>query len=75
MMPDDYECHKRHASVYVPGGMEPLDDDVRLCHECAIDEILTLRKVLRTCWLLSRSSIDFDTWLQSKRNLAERVDE
>ena len=43
MTPDDYECRTCHVSMYVPGGMDPLDEDVRYCDSCAADEIERLR--------------------------------
>jgi hypothetical protein len=39
MTPEDYEFRKCHQSMCVPDGMDPLDEDVRFCESCAIDEI------------------------------------
>ena len=39
MTPEDYKCRKCHQSMFVPDGMDPLDEDVRFCESCAIDEI------------------------------------
>ena len=44
MTPDDYECKKCHASMYVPDGMDPLEDNVRFCTDCAYTEIERLQK-------------------------------
>ena len=74
MTPDDYECRRCYGSMYVPDGMDPLEPDVRFCDQCAIAEIETLTKMLRLCWLTSWASCDFDQWLKTKRNLAEKVD-
>ena len=46
MTPDDYECRSCHCSMYVPGGMDPLDEDVRYCDSCAADEIERLRAIV-----------------------------
>ena len=43
MNPDDYECRTCHVSMYVPNGLDPLDEDVRYCDSCAADEIERLR--------------------------------
>lgn len=44
MTPDDYECRACGASMFVPDGMDPAEEDVRYCESCAIAEIERLRK-------------------------------
>lgn len=43
MSDDDYTCRKCHQSMYVPDGMDPLEESVRFCESCAIDEIERLQ--------------------------------
>lgn len=43
---DDYECRKCHKGMYVPDGMDPLDEDVRFCESCAIEEIERLQSIV-----------------------------
>ena len=45
--PEDYSCLRCHASLYVPDGMDPLEEDVRYCGSCAICEIERLRAEIR----------------------------
>lgn len=47
MTPEDYECRKCHQGMYVPDGMDPLDEDVRFCEACAIDEIERLGLIVK----------------------------
>lgn len=42
-MTDDYECRTCHCLLDIPEGMDELDEDVRFCGPCAIDEIERLR--------------------------------
>ena len=58
MAPDDYCCRVCHGSMHVPDGLDPLDEDVRFCSECAINEIERLRgqggwvvQLESGCWL------------------------
>jgi len=58
MAPEDYCCRVCHRSMYVPDGLDPLDEDVRFCSECAINEIERLRgqigwvvQLESGCWL------------------------
>lgn len=46
MTPENYECRKCHQGMYVPDGMDPLDEDVRFCESCAIDEIERLQEII-----------------------------
>lgn len=46
MTPENYECRKCHHRMFVPDEMEPLDEDVRFCESCAIDEIERLQATL-----------------------------
>ena len=46
MTPEDYECRKCGRLLYVPEDMDPLEQDVRFCGPCAIDEIERLRDEL-----------------------------
>jgi hypothetical protein len=43
---EDYSCRKCHVSMFVPDGMDPLEEDVRFCGSCAIDEIERLREIV-----------------------------
>jgi len=63
MTPENYECRKCHQGMYVPDGMDPLDEDVRFCEACAIDEIErlqleneVLRQRLVACDVISLSN-------------------
>lgn len=41
MTPEDYACRNCHRSIYVPDGMDSLEPEVRFCHSCAIEELMT----------------------------------
>ena len=45
MTPDDYLCRKCGQSMYVPDGMDPLEENVRFCESCAIQEIERLLRL------------------------------
>ena len=43
MTPDDYECRTCHQGMYVPDGLDPLEEDVRYCTDCMVAELERLQ--------------------------------
>ena len=59
MNTEDYSCRSCGAALFVPDGEDPLEEDVRFCGSCAIDEIERLRDENKRL-----AAHDFDLWLE-----------
>ena len=57
MTPDDYTCRTCHAAMHIPDGMDPLEEDVRLCSDCAYAEIERLQDEVACLRPTGRSAV------------------
>jgi hypothetical protein len=46
MTQDNYECRACHGTMYVPDGMDPLEEDVRYCSDCMVVELERLQGIV-----------------------------
>ena len=63
-MTDDYTCRSCGAAMFVPDGEDPLEEDVRYCGPCAIEEIERLREekeMLHEALILAHKRADYWT--------------
>ena len=70
MTPDDYTCRRCHAAMHVPDGLDPLEDHVRLCSDCAYAELERLQEEV-ACLRPSGRSAVYDDYVATVNLVTE----
>jgi hypothetical protein len=68
-MTEDYTCQSCGVAMFVPGGEDPLEAEVRYCGACAIEEIERLREekeLLHEALILAHKRADY--WTEQAAN-------
>ena len=70
MTPDDYTCRRCHAAMHVPDGLDPLEDHVRVCTDCAYTELERLQDEV-ACLRPSGRSTVYDDYVATVNLVTE----